>query len=75
MKKITSGVIFEGYEFMAGTKYIYAVSSEYGKRNEKRVLTKEGKKAVKAIAKNTTYGELQRHKKLGMVWHDERLSH
>ena len=21
------------------------------------------------------YGELQRHKKLGMVWHDERLSH
>lgn len=75
MKKVASGVIFEGYEFIAGTKYIYAVSSEYGNRNEKKALTEEGKKAVKDIAKNTIYGELQRHKKLGMVWHDETLSH
>ena len=74
MKKVASGVIFEGYEFIAGIKYIYAVSSEYGKRNEKRVLTEEGKKAVKDIAKNTVYGDLQRHRKLGMVWHDEELS-
>lgn len=31
MKKVESGVIFEGYEFVAGNKYIYAVSSEAGK--------------------------------------------
>jgi uncharacterized protein with von Willebrand factor type A (vWA) domain len=49
MKKVASGVIFEGYEFVAGTKYIYAISLEYGKRNEKRVLTEKGKKAVRAL--------------------------
>jgi hypothetical protein len=73
MKKVESGVIFEGYEFVAGNKYIYAVSSEYNKKNEKRLLTEAGREAVKNIAENTERG-IKRHTRLGHVWHDEYLS-
>jgi hypothetical protein len=74
MKKVESGVIFEGYEFVAGNKYIYAVSSEAGKKNEKRLLTEAGKETVKSIAENTERGDIKRHTRLGHVWHDEYLS-
>jgi hypothetical protein len=74
MKKVESGVIFEGYEFVAGNKYIYAVSSEAGKKNEKRLLTEAGREAVKSIAETTEYGDIKRHTTLGHIWHDEYLS-
>jgi hypothetical protein len=74
MKKVESGVIFEGYEFVAGSKYIYAITCELGKKNEKRLLTEAGKEAVKSIAENTERGDIKRHTRLGHVWHDEYLS-
>jgi hypothetical protein len=74
MKKVESGIIFEGYEFVAGNKYIYAVSSEAGKKNEKRLLTEAGRAAVKSIEKDTEYRDIRRHTRLGHIWHDEYLS-
>jgi hypothetical protein len=74
MKKVESGVIFEGYEFIAGSKYIYAITCELGKKNEKRLLTEAGREAVKSIAKTTEYRDIKRHTRLGHVWHNEYLS-
>jgi len=74
MRKLESGIIFEGYEFVAGRDYIHAISSEFGKRNKRRRLTDEGKRLIREIAEITDYGTMSRHRKMGIIWHDEDLS-
>ena len=74
MRKIESGVSFEGYEFIIGSKYIHAVSAEYGKKNEKQLLTEAGKEQARWIAENTEYGEIRRHTLMGRIWHNPEYS-
>lgn len=74
MKKIESGIIYEGYTFEIGSKYIYAVSSELGKKNEKQLLTEAGKEQARWIADNTEYGDIKRHTLMGRIWHDPYYS-
>lgn len=74
MKKIESGINFEGYTFEIGNKYIYAVSCEYGKKNEKQLLTEAGKEQARWIAENTEYGEIRRHTLMGRIWHNPEYS-
>ncbi|WP_303840972.1 hypothetical protein [Selenomonas ruminantium] len=74
MKKIESGINFEGYTFEIGNKYIHAKSAELGKKNEKQLLTPAGKEQAKWIAENTEYGTIQRHNLMGRIWHDPYYS-
>ena len=63
------GIVYNDYEYQAGRKYIYAVTNTYGKRNEKRTLTDEGKAEIKRIAKETDYQTQKRLNEMGNVWH------
>ncbi len=74
MKKIESGINFEGYTFEIGNKYIYAKSAELGKKNEKQLLTEAGKEQARWIAENTEYGDIRRHNLMGRIWHDPHYS-
>jgi hypothetical protein len=74
MKKIESGVYFEGYKFVIGSKYIHAVSTELGKKNEKQLLTEAGKEQARWIAENTEFGDIRRHNLMGRIWHNPEYS-
>lgn len=74
MKKIESGIIYDGYTFEIGNKYIHAVTSELGKKNEKQILTPAGKEQAQWIAENTDYGTMERHTAMGRIWHDPHYS-
>lgn len=71
---LESGIIYEGYTFEIGKKYIYAKSAELGKKNEKQILTEAGRESAKWIEENTDYGTMKRHTEMGRIWHDEYYS-
>lgn len=71
---IKSGIIFEGYSFEIGRKYIWAKSCEQGKPNRKQILTPEGKEQAKWIAENTEEGDIRRLNLMGRIWHNPEYS-
>lgn len=66
---LESGIIYGGYEFSAGRKYIYSKTLNRGKRDYKLTLTDEGREEIKRIADNTEWRTLERHRAMENVWY------
>ena len=71
---LESGIIYDHYEFQIGREYIHSVTCEYGKKNERRRLTKAGKEAAKDIANKTERGTMRRHLHMGEIWNNPHYS-
>ena len=65
---LESGIIYSGYEFSAGRKWIYKKTFLKGKPNYKRALIPEGREELKRIAENTEWRTLERHRAMQNVW-------
>ena len=65
---LESGIIYSGYEFSAGRKWIYCKTFMRGKPDYKRVMTADGRKEIKRIAESTEWRTLERHRAMQNVW-------